>query len=83
MWSEESWGRCLAAASDLVKEAEAAEMDVAAHPHIMSPLCSVERHKELFEAVPSPRLKALMDCVKSDLAPHVLQNNGTGESDFR
>ena len=63
MWSEEAWQRCLAAAADLVKEAEAAEMDVAAHPHIMSPLCSVERHKELFEAVPSPRLKALMDCV--------------------
>jgi sugar phosphate isomerase/epimerase len=63
MWSEEAWGRCLAAAEDLVKEAEAANMDVAAHPHIMSPLCSVERYKELFEAVPSPRLKALMDCV--------------------
>ncbi len=63
MWSDEAWKRCLDAAVDLAEMAEAAEMDVAAHPHIMSPLCSVERHKELFEAVSSPRMKALMDCV--------------------
>lgn len=63
MWTEEAWKRCLDAAVDLAKEAEAAEMDVAAHPHIMSPLCSVERYKEMFDAASSPRMKALMDCV--------------------
>ncbi|MYE91033.1 sugar phosphate isomerase/epimerase [Candidatus Poribacteria bacterium] len=63
MWTDEAWKRCLDAAADLAREAEAAEMDVAAHPHIMSPLCSVERYKEMFEAAASPRMKALMDCV--------------------
>ena len=63
MWTDDAWNRCLDAAVDLAREAEAAEMDVAAHPHIMSPLCSVERYKEMFDAAASPRMKALMDCV--------------------
>ena len=63
VWSKETWRRTIAAVEELVQEAEQEKMDVAAHPHIMGPLCSVERYKELFEAVPSPRLKVLMDCV--------------------
>lgn len=70
MWSEETWKRCIAAVRDLAGEAERAGMDVAAHPHIMSPLCSVERYKELLEAVASPRLKVLMDPVNLTW-PHV------------
>jgi sugar phosphate isomerase/epimerase len=63
MWSEETWGRCIAAVKELAEEAERVGMDVAAHPHIMSPLCSVERLRALLEAVASPRLKVLMDPV--------------------
>lgn len=63
MWSETTWKRCIAAVSELVEEAEKAQMDVAAHPHIMSPLCSLERYRELLDAVSSPRLKVLMDPV--------------------
>ena len=63
MWSKETWKRCIAAVKTLAQEAEQAQMDVAAHPHIMSPLCSVERYKELLETVASPRLKVLMDPV--------------------
>lgn len=63
MWSEETWRRCIEAVKELAEEAERSGMDVAAHPHIMSPLCSVERYKELLDAVASPRLKVLMDPV--------------------
>ena len=54
MWTEDAWKRCLDAAVDLAKEADAAEMDVAAHPHIMSPLCSVERYIEMLRLPPHP-----------------------------
>ncbi|MSS73294.1 MAG: sugar phosphate isomerase/epimerase [Candidatus Latescibacteria bacterium] len=63
MWSEETWRRCVAAVKELTEEAERVGVDVAAHPHIMSPLCSVERHQSLIEAVASLRLKILMDPV--------------------
>ena len=63
MWSEETWRRCIAAVEELIPSAEAFQMDIAMHPHIITPLGSVERYKALFEAVPSPRLKALMDPV--------------------
>ena len=63
MWSEETWQRCITGIKELVTEAEQAGVDVAAHPHIMSPLCSVDRYEELLEAVVSPRLKILMDLV--------------------
>jgi sugar phosphate isomerase/epimerase len=63
MWSEETWQRCIAATVELVKEAEQVQIDIAAHPHLMSPLYSVERYKELLEQVASPRLKVLMDLV--------------------
>ena len=63
MWSESAWRACLAATEELVRAAEEAEVDVAVHPHIMTPLHSVERHKELFASIASPRLKSLMDPV--------------------
>ena len=63
MWSEGTWHRCIAATEDLVALAEKLQVDVAVHPHIVTPIGSVERYKALFEAVPSPRLKALMDPV--------------------
>lgn len=63
MWSEATWHRCIDAVKELVEAAEAAQMDVAAHPHIISPLCSLERYRELLDAVNSPRLKVLMDPV--------------------
>jgi sugar phosphate isomerase/epimerase len=63
MWSEATWQRCIAAVAELTPFAEQAGVDIAAHPHIMSPLCSVERYKELLEAVSSPRLKVLIDPV--------------------
>ena len=63
MWSEETFDRCIQAVSELMPHAEEAGVDVAIHPHIITPIYSVERYKALFEAVPSPRLKALMDPV--------------------
>lgn len=63
MWSEQTWQRCIAAVEELVEEAEKTQMNVAAHPHIVSPLCSSERYRALLDAVASPRLKVLMDPV--------------------
>jgi sugar phosphate isomerase/epimerase len=63
MWSDETWARCIDAVTELVSAAEAAGMDVAAHPHIMGPLHSVERYQALLDAVDSPRLKVLLDPV--------------------
>lgn len=63
MWTDETWQRCIAAVAELVPSAEEFEVDVAMHPHIITPLGTVERYKELFEAVLSPRLKALIDPV--------------------
>ena len=63
MWSDETWSRCVDAVAELAAAAEAAGMDVAAHPHIMSPLNSVERYEALLAAVDSPRLKVLLDPV--------------------
>ena len=45
--SEDTWRRCIDAVGNLAVEAEAAEIDIAAHPHVMGPLCSVARYKEL------------------------------------
>ena len=73
MWSEETWGRCIAAVAELIPSAEEFQMDVAMHPHIITPLGSVEQYKALFEAVPSPRLKALMDPVNMTW-PHMFFN---------
>ena len=63
MWSEETWQRSMDAITALAGEAEKAEMDIAAHPHVMSPLCSVDRHLDMLDRVGSPRLKLLMDIV--------------------
>ena len=61
--TEDTWRRCIDAVGNLAVEAEAAEIDIAAHPHVMGPLCSVARYKELIDEVGSPRLKILMDPV--------------------
>ena len=63
MWTEETWRRCIGAVAELAAEAEGAGMDVAAHPHYMSPLFSIERVEELLASVPSHRLKVLIDIV--------------------
>jgi len=71
MWSQETWEYTISVVAELVREAEAAGVDVAAHPHLMSPICSVERYKALLEAVGSPRLKILMDIVNLT-EPHMV-----------
>ena len=63
MWTKDTWRRCIAAVRELCAEAETAGMDVAAHPHYMSPLFSIERVEDLLAAAPSPRLKVLIDIV--------------------
>ena len=70
MWSEETWKRCISAVEELMPYAEEFETDVAIHPHIITPVYSVERYQELFDAVPSPRLKALFDPVNMT-GPHM------------
>lgn len=63
MWSEATWERCLDSVARLAEQAERAGMDVAAHPHAMAPLCSVERYREMLDRTGSPRLKVLIDIV--------------------
>ena len=63
MWTEATWERCLDSVARLAEQAERAGMDVAAHPHAMAPLCSVERYREMLDRVGSPRLKVLIDIV--------------------
>ena len=63
MWTEATWERCLDSVGRLAEQAERAGMDVAAHPHAMAPLCSVERYREMLDRVGSPRLKVLIDIV--------------------
>ena len=63
MWSEATWERCLDSVVRLAEQAERAGMDVAAHPHAMAPLCSVERYREMLDRTGSPRLKVLIDIV--------------------
>jgi sugar phosphate isomerase/epimerase len=61
--SEAAWGRAVAATGALAAAAEAAGVDVAAHPHLLGPLCSVERLARLLREVGSPRVKVLIDPV--------------------
>ena len=63
MWTEATWERCLDSVARLAEQAERAGMDVAAHPHAMAPLCSVERYREMLDRTGSPRLKVLIDIV--------------------
>ena len=63
MWSEATWDRCLDSVARLAEQAERAGMDVAAHPHAMAPLCSVERYREMLDRTGSSRLKVLIDIV--------------------
>ena len=63
MWSDETWQRCIHGVRELADLAEKAQMDVAAHPHIIGPLNSVERYIELLGRVDSTRLQVLMDPV--------------------
>jgi sugar phosphate isomerase/epimerase len=61
--SEAVWDRVVEAAGALAAAGERAGVDVAAHPHQMGPLFSVERIARLLEEVGSPRLKVLIDPV--------------------
>ena len=61
MWSDATWERSLDAISRLAEQAENIKMDIAAHPHIMAPLCSINRYIEMLNYVNSHRLKILID----------------------
>ncbi len=63
MWSDSTWTRCLDAITRIAEEAENAKIDIAAHPHAMAPLCSVDRYVEMLTHVDSARLKVLIDIV--------------------
>ena len=74
--SQPVWERVVEAAGDLAAAAAAAGVAIAAHPHQMGPLFSVERIARLLQEVSSPRLKVLIDPVNlvtldtySDTAP--------------
>ncbi|MAG37540.1 MAG: hypothetical protein CL878_14990 [Dehalococcoidia bacterium] len=57
------WERAVATIGELASAAEAAGMDIAAHPHQLGPLHSVEQIERLQRDVNSPRLKVLLDPV--------------------
>ncbi|MBM3935138.1 MAG: sugar phosphate isomerase/epimerase [SAR202 cluster bacterium] len=71
MWSNETWERCLKAIGELVQEAEKVGIDVGAHPHVMTPIHSVDRYKDMLDRIPSPRLKVLIDPVNM-VWPHLI-----------
>ena len=73
IWSERTWSRRVAAVAELAKAAEREGIDAAAHPLYFSPLKSIERCKELIDAVSSPRLKILLDLVNM-CEPHMYYN---------
>lgn len=74
VWSQDTWKRCIRAVKELAREAEQTEMNIAAHPHIMSPLMSTERYQQLLEEVASPRLKVLLDPVNLTWPQRFYQN---------
>ena len=57
------WDRVVASIGDMASDAAAAGMDIAAHPHQLGPLYSVEQIARLLRDVNSPRLKVLLDPV--------------------
>ncbi len=63
VWTNEVWENCMEGVKELSRMAEAVGVDIAAHPHIRTPLNSIERYKQLLDTVSSPRLKILMDPV--------------------
>ena len=73
IWSEETWQQRIAAVAELAEAAESIGVDVAGHPLYFSPLCSIERYKEMLQTVSSPRLKVLMDIVNLT-KPHMVFN---------
>lgn len=70
MWAEDTWRQVLEGIRDLADLAESAQMDIGAHPHIMSCLNSVDRLEEMLDVVASPRLKILIDPVNL-VQPHM------------
>ena len=57
------WGRVVDSIGAMAADAEAAGMDIAAHPHQLGPLYNVDRIARLLREVNSPRLKVLLDPV--------------------
>ncbi len=57
------WERVVATIGEMASDAAAAGMDIAAHPHQLGPLYSVEQIARLQQEVSSPRLKVLFDPV--------------------
>ncbi len=57
------WERVVATIGEMASAAAAAGMDIAAHPHQLGPLYSVEQIARLLREVGSPRLRVLLDPV--------------------
>ena len=51
------WDRVVASIGEMASDAEAAGMDIAAHPHQLGPLYTVEQIARLLREVGSPRLR--------------------------
>ena len=75
MWDSDVWEHCLIGVRQLAEMAEEAEIDVAGHPHLQSPLYSVERYMQMLDSVPSSRLKILIDPVNM-VTPQMVYRTG-------
>lgn len=63
VWTDEVWQNCMRGVKELAGAAEDIGVNIAAHPHVRTPLNSIDRYKQLLDTVASPRLKILMDPV--------------------
>lgn len=62
-WDRDTWLRCMDRVADLLQIAREQGAVVAAHPHLLTPLNSIERFRELLGSFDSTHLKALLDPV--------------------
>ena len=63
IWSDTLWRHTIETTRELAREAESIGVDIAAHPHVITPLNSAKRYRQLLESVASERLKVLLDPV--------------------
>ena len=62
-WSRDTWLRCIDRVAVLLQIAQEQDIVVAAHPHLITPLNSVARFRELLGSFSSNHLKVLFDPV--------------------
>ena len=62
-WNRETWLRCLDRVAVLLQIAQEQDMVVAAHPHLLTPLNSIARYRELLGSFNARHLKVLFDPV--------------------